>query len=65
MVGSNNDCQKELFPDLVGTNELYLLGKLNQLINDKKYYEDTLKYATNLLYSKYSINAIKTKIEKL
>jgi len=65
MIGSNNDCQKELFPDLIGTGESYLLGKLNRLINDKKYYEDTLKYATNLLYSKYSINAIKTEIEKL
>jgi len=65
MIGSNNDCQKELFPDLVGTDESYLLDKLSQLINDKKYYETTLKYANNLLYSKYSMDVVKTKIEKL
>jgi len=64
MIGSNNDCQKELFPDLATTDEYHILEKLNQLINDNDYYKNTLKYATNLLNSKFSMGAVKAQIKK-
>ena len=65
LVGSNTDYQKILFPDLVGIDTDYLLGKIEELHLNKIYRNDIINYAYDKLLNTYAFKIVKEKIINL
>tara|TARA_Y100000356_G_C11232732_1_gene275961 strand:+ start:151 stop:1107 length:957 start_codon:yes stop_codon:yes gene_type:complete len=62
MIGSNSDGQRNLFPELVGTEVEDLTSKIEKLKSSPSYRNKIREYAFNKFLEKYSFTAVKKQI---
>ena len=64
-VGGNNDIQKHLYPDLSGTDLVYLEEKFTELVNDVEKRVQYITDAFNNAVKIYSLKSVYTEIENI
>ena len=65
VLGGNNDAHKLLFPELSGMNVDKIVSEFNRLVDDEKYYQSTIEYASKKLKEIYSLESVKQQVIEL